>query len=290
VLSNADAAPGNALLALLIAASVASMASACEEPVDLEELGRVLDVATTAWVVMDRDSFEVATQERREALACLDELVVPELAIRLHLHEALAWSLQRRSDLSQGAFEAILELQPSWQLPTEMAPERHRLRSDFARAQETARPSERRPLAPPGDGALLVDGLPARDVPVARPFVIQMLDRRGTVQRTHYFTPGSEASDGQDWFGYEGPGSDLAVAGPEQQRSAWLLAGGAGVALLAGGVYALAASQGQQIERGEGACEDLPAARRQVNQLVGASIGLGAVGAGLAVAGVVVRF
>ncbi len=281
------------MLAPLIAATFMASASACEEPVDLAELGRVLDVATTAWVVMDRSSFEAATEERREALPCLVELVVPETAIRLHLHEALAWSLQRRSDLSQGAFEAILELQPSWQLPVEVAPEHHRLRGDFARALEAERPSERRPLAPPGDGALLVDGLPARDVPVGRPFVIQMLDRRGDVQRTHYFTPGSEVSadaGGDDWWLYQGQGAGATPLDSQRQRGMKFVYGGVGLGVLAGAVYTVAALQGRALTRDAQPCEELPAARRQVNQLVAASAGLGAVGAGLIVTGVVLVF
>jgi len=281
------------LLPLLIAAMTAT---ACDQPVSAAELGRVLDVASTAWVVMDRGSFEAATAERRASLPCLVEEVSPELAIHVHLHEALAWSLERRSDLSQGAFRAILALQPSWVLPVEMAPERHRLRSDFEAAQVADDAGERRPFAPPGDGALMVDGLPSRDVPSHRPFVVQMLDRRGDVVRTHYFTPGSAAPEQQDglaWWLYQGeqdgPGG-LDGPSPEVVTGRFLLGGAVGAGVLAGGVYAVAASRARALERGDGGCEDLRAARDQVNQLVVASAGLGAVGLGLGVTGLVVAF
>jgi len=271
-------------------------ASACDQPVSATELNRVLDVASTAWVVMDRSSFEAATAERREAVPCLNEEVSPELAIHLHLHEALAWSLERRSDLSQGAFRAILALQPSWALPVAMAPERHRLRADFELAQGAQDSGERRPFAPPGDGALMVDGLPSRDVPGDRPFVVQMLDRRGDVVRTHYFTPGSVAPEQQDglaWWLYQGelagPGG-LDGPSPKVVTGRYLLGGAAGMGLLAGGVYTVAALRARALDRGELVCEDLPAARGQVNQLVAASAGLGAVGLGLGVTGLVVAF
>lgn len=284
------------MLALPLLAVLSASAATCDEPVGTAELRRILDVASTAWVVMDRSSFEAATAERREALPCLEEMVDPQLAIQLHLHEALAWSIQRRSDLSQGAFRAILALQPSWVLPAEMAPERHRLRADFEEASQGSEQTERRPFAPPGDGALMVDGLPSRDVPSDCPFVVQMLDRRGEVVRTHYFTPGSEPpqqNDGLAWWLYEGEQAGLGEPAASDQRassSRLLLGGAVGVGLLAGGVYTVAAVRAGALERGEPGCDDLPAAQRQVNQLVGASAGLGAIGVGLGVAGLVIAF
>lgn len=276
------------MLPLLLAIATAA---ACDEPVTEYQLRRVIDLAGTAWVVMDRASFEQATTERREALPCLSEQVVPELAIQLHLHEALAWSLERRSDLSEGAFRAILALQPEWQLPLEVAPEHHRLRADFATAQAWAGEDARRPFAPPGDGALLVDGLPARDVPADRPFVVQMLDRSGAVERTHYFTPDSEGEEGLSWWSYEGDQAGLTGASaPRRAQSGALLGGAAGAGLLAGGLYVVAATRSQALEAGELECDSLPAARTRINQLVGASAGLGAVGVGLGIAGLVVAF
>jgi len=285
------------VLATLIFAALSSTAAAsgCEDVVSGEEVERILEVASTAWVVMDRASFEAATSERRAVLPCLEDMVSPDLAIQLHMHEALARSLERRSDLSQGAFRAILALQPGWELPAAMAPEGHRLRSDFRQAREQAPDGERRPFAPPGDGALMVDGQPARDVPVDRPFVVQMLDRRGDVVRTHYFTPGSEQpgeQDGLAWWVYEGepPAAELGVDPARARTGRLLLGGGAGLGLLAGGVYAVAAVRAGAVERGELPCEDLPAVRSQVNQLVGASAGLGALGLGLGVTGLVLAF
>ncbi len=284
------------MLATLLLAVLSVSAATCDEPVSASEIRRVLDVAGTAWMVMDRTSFEAATAERREAVPCLADMVDPELAIQLHLHEALAWSIQRRSDLSQGAFRAILALQPGWELPLEMAPERHRLRADFEQVRAGGELGERRPFAPPGDGALMVDGLPSRDVPTDRPFVVQMLDRRGDVVRTHYFTPGSEApqqDDGLAWWLYDGEqgGAGGLGAAPEHAAAGRLLLGGAaGAGLLAGGIYVLAASRANALDQGQVACEDLPGARSQVNQLVGASAGLGAVGLGLGVTGLVIAF
>lgn len=286
--------PGVSVLPTLLLVAVASAAtSTCEEPVSTSQLHRVVEVARTAWVVMDRGSFEAATAERRDALPCLAEPVEPELAIELHLHEALAWSLERRSDLSQGAFRAILALQPSWELPLELAPERHRLREDFEEARTGTQAPTRRPFAPPGDGSLLVDGVPAEDVPVDRPFVVQMLDREGAVVRTHYFTPGSEAADGLAWFGYDGEPQGLAPvdpAGVGSRRAPLLFGGSLGMGLVAGGLYAAGAVRAQAMERGELPCEDLPEAQGQVNGLVGAAAGVGVVGIGLGVAGLVVAF
>jgi hypothetical protein len=276
------------MLPLLLAIATAA---ACDAPVSEDQLSRVIDLAGTAWVVMDRASFEQATQERREILPCLSEPVVPELAIQLHLHEALAWSLDRRSDLSRAAFRAILALQPEWELPLDMAPEHHRLRVDFAEAQQAVGEEARRPFAPPGDGTLLVDGLPARDVPADRPFVVQMLDRAGVVERTHYFTPGSDGEEGLSWWTYDGAQGGLSPAPiPGRASGRALLGGAAGAGVLAGGLYAIAATRARALEQGELECDSLPAARTQINQLVGASAGLGALGVGLGIAGVIVAF
>jgi hypothetical protein len=282
------------MLAAILLTVAAAAGAPCEEPVTVEELRHSLDLAATAWVVMDRGSFEASTAERRAALPCLSGPVDPELAIQLHLHEALAWSLERRSDLSQAAFRSILALQPSWELPGTMAPGRHRLRIDFELVRGRPVPDDSRPLAPPGDGSLLVDGLPAEEVPRARPFVVQMLDREDRVQRTHYFTPGSELPDpasDEGWWDYQGGSQPLAGGGGlEPNRAPYLLGGAVGVALLAGGLYTLASVRAAELERGGTDCGDLESGRQRVNQLVGASAGLGVVGVGLGISGLVVAF
>ncbi len=275
------------LSSLLLIAAV-SASSPCDEAVSAAQLRRSLDLARTAWVVMDRSSFELATTERREALACLDEAVVPELALELHLHEALARSLERRSDLAQGAFRAILALQPEWRLPLELAPEQHRLRQDFDEARAGTWLEERRAFSIPDGGSLLVDGVPAVDVPVDRPFVVQMLDGDEGVLRTHYFTPGSEASLTL------GPGSLDGGAVNDgrglERRGPLLLGGAMGAGLAAGGLYAAAALRAQAMEQGEVPCEQLSSTQGGVNGMVGASAGLAALGLGLGVAGVMVVF
>ena len=279
------------LTALLLTAA----AMGCEEPVDVGQLGRIVDMAETAWVVMDRASFEQATLQRRELLACLDEPLGPDLAIRLHLHEALAWSLERRTDLSQAAFRAILTLHPDWELPLDVAPEQHRLRQEFAQLRRQELGDPRQPFFNPGgEGALMVDGVEADSVPSDRPFVVQVLDDTGAVAHSHYFTPGSDAGVGPSWLvsGYAPAESRVLGDGlVERQRTgAVLMGGGVGLGLLAGGLYALASSRAADLENGELGCGELEPRRTQVNQLVASSVGVGALGLGLGVAGVGVRF
>ncbi len=290
--SFAPSAWGSPLIASLL---IVAAALGCDEPISVEELARVVNVAETAWVVMDRTSFEQATSQRREMLRCAGESIDVDLAIQLHLQEALAWSLERRSDLSQAAFRAILALRPGWELPMDIAPERHRLRDDFEQVRLSESSDARRPFESPGRGnTLFVDGSEASEVPVDRPFVAQIIDARDVVVHTHYFTPGSESVDGLSWIVSGGASDNQRVLGAgrgDPQRSGIVLMGsGAGVGLLAGGLYLLAASRVNAMESGELDCDDLGARRRQVNELVAASAGVGVLGVGLGVAGVVVHF
>jgi hypothetical protein len=121
--------------------------------------------------------------------------------------------------------------------------------------------------------------------------VVQLLDRSGTVERTHYFTPGSEGDENLSWWTYDGDQAGLGSGqAPSLVHGRLLLGGAAGAGVLAGGLYAIAASRARALEAGELECDSLPAARTGINQLVGASAGLGAVGVGLGIAGLVVAF
>ncbi len=274
---------------LLVAAS-----TACEGPVSVEELARVVDVGETAWVVMDRVSFERSTAERRELLPCVDETIDTDLVILLHLHEALAWSLERRSDLGKAAFRSILASEPDWELPLDIAPAHHRLRGDFEAVQREAPEDPRRALAlPSGGGSLLVDGVEIEAVPVERPFLAQVLDEQSEVVSTHYFTPGSDAAQGPSWLS-PAPGTQRRVLGEGlvgRERTGLVMMGsGIGLGLLAGGLYGLAAYRAASLEKGDLGCEELAPRAGQINQLVVASAALGSVGVGVGVAGVVIRF
>lgn len=278
-------------LALLVPTA---LAATCERGVPLDELHQALRLARTAWVVMDRESFEQAVAERDRLLACISEPIEPALAQQLHMHEALAWSLERRDDLCRGAFRAILSQDPTWTLPLELAPEHHRLREAFEAVQAQPYTELRRDFEVPAGSALLVDGVRARDVPADRPFLVQVLDGSGTVLRTHYFVPGSDPAEGlAGWLGgapdVQG-GAVLEPEGSSRRGSQVLLGSAAGAALLAGGIYAVAAVRAAGLEDGDVACDQLPQARTQVNSLVVASAGLGALGTGLVVAGLVLRF
>jgi len=264
----------------------------CEEPVPAAEIQRVLQVGRTAWVVMDRASFEAATLERRSLLPCLQEPISTGLAIEIHTQEALAWSLERRADLSQAAFLAILSSDPEWSLPLDLAPSNHRLHREFEIASELAAEGSTAPSNAVEDSQLLVDGATSQGVPSDRPFVAQLLDEQGQVVRSHYFTPGGE-SDKASWWLVPASGEGAGGLGPElpsrvRSPGVPLLVSAAGTGLLAGGLYAVAATWSGQLERGEVPCGEQEQVGAQVNQLVVASAALGAAGLGTGIAGIVV--
>jgi len=151
----------------------------------------------------------------------------------------------------------------------------------------------------PGIG-LWVDGRPVTALPGDRPFLLQVTGPDGAVRSTGYAPAGSA------WEALVGPAASApatpvgpaplapspapAPAVPDRRAGLVLLGSAGGLGLLAGGLYAVAALRVGEIERGEIACDRMPEVRTQVNSLVVAAAGSGAVALGLGVAGVAVRF
>jgi hypothetical protein len=268
-------------------------AGECTGPVTTAQLATLLAEGRAAWVSMDRAAFDNAAESRRRALPCVTEPIEPSLALEYHLAEALGWSLERRIDLERLELRAVLAIDGGWDLPPDLAPEHHRLREDCA--AERAAPDE--PAGPvvqvPAGVSLRVDGQDTGSVPAARSFIAQVVGPGGRVIQTAWIGAGTDPGLAVEaLLAAAGPAPEPlpAATSPAPRGGIALLAGGAGLGVLAGGLYAVAAVRAGAMERGEVPCEELTSEGHRVDGLVIATGGVGLAAAGLVTAGFTVRF
>ena len=196
--------------------------AACAEPVAPAVLVARTEVAFEAWAAGDTATLHPLAERVREELACLDALITPSGAVRLHRLLGLDALLRGREDVAAGHLAAAARLDPDWPL-TARDPV-----LDRAWALAQLRDPPLLLPASSGEGQLFVDGLAAMQVPSGRPTIVQLRAPDGAL-RTHWAglvrlepTPGPPPAwtDGDGRVGTRivqapGPGP-----GPERRRGA----------------------------------------------------------------------
>jgi len=226
-----------------------------------------------AFKAMNREEL-VRAGERVEAVAnCLGEPLQPEDAAGLHAAHALTTFLAGSDTETVISLYSALQADPAFDFPTGFVPAGHPLLQQL-RAARSLSPGPGHPLSPPAVGVFLVDGRPAVETPLDRPFLLQWVD-------------GSRARESA-WIGAGAPlppWVDQLPVPIETPRSSLVFGVGAGVAAIASGVLlGIAAERQGELKDPAAASGDLAGLREQANGLTLASgasavfaVGLGAV-------------
>ncbi len=268
-------------LALIISLSLPTAAwGACEQPLTRASMLLEIEQATQAFRQLDRDGFTSGRDGLIAALPCLSEPLQPADAASLHGLMAMSAFLAKDDGASVANLHAAVRSQPDYDLPRDLFPDGHPLRLHLHVARSLT-PGLQRALPVPAQGLITVDGSSATHAPGDRPSVLQWTAQEIEVLDTAYLEVGAPMPD---W----GP-VPVVATGTTDRRPWGLLAGAAGSAAAAAGLYSLAASRHSLFLDHGTPYGDLPALQQQANAFTVASAGAGAVALGLGTA-VVLRW
>jgi hypothetical protein len=161
---------------------------------DVASLQAAIDDAERAFADLDRATFEASSQEAGFTLACLDEPLTPVQCAGYHRLKALRAFLAGDHGGATLSFQAVVAVQPGYQLPPAMAPSGHPLHTDFHAAMQYPAGTNFS-LAEPAEGWITVDGRRIGEAPAGRPFLFQRFDRSGVVLATAWIPVGSPVPD-----------------------------------------------------------------------------------------------
>jgi len=134
------------------------------------DLSAEIDAGVTAYKSWAWDRFGLARSAVAEMLPCLDGPLSPATARQVHLFTALQAGVDKDEARAAAAFRALLDDQPAFALPEDLAAPGSLLRRAFD-AAKTEKPGEVQPLAGRG---WVVDGAPkAHEMPLYRPTLVQ---------------------------------------------------------------------------------------------------------------------
>ncbi len=282
--------------ALLLLAPLAH--AECPEPASASALQSAVGGAHSAFATMDIDSFEKLSTQARELLPCLGEPLAPPDAASYHRMEALAAYIQKDQEATLSSFRASLAVQPSYALPSSVAPEGNPIDGLYDQARE-AGDGEVVELSVPGSAVFVVDGNRSSSQPQERPSIVQISSSEGQLLWTGLVPPGGEVPTWES-LGLDPtvpPVTDLsnAVALPGKGPSVPLLAGAGASAAAAAGLYMLSFSLRSKYDDPDNpdvtSVAELDALQRKTNASVLGAAGAGVVAVGLGtVAFISVRF
>lgn len=152
-------------------------------PVGVSGLDQELLKAEGAFVDLDIEGFLATSDRIRAELPCMNEVVPPTVAARLHRVEGLRRFGERDVD-DVRAFAAARAADPQATLPPEMAPPGSQLLADFGAMDTSA--GDVVPLAEPIEAVLWLDGQVATTRNVGRPTLAQLVGVDGGVRWTSY--------------------------------------------------------------------------------------------------------
>jgi len=196
-----------------------------------------------AYVDLDPDAFAVARDAGREALECIEELLDASLAGAHHRMEGLSGLVSRDDRRTLNSFRASVAVEPSWEMPEDIAPPGHPLSMAYEAARMAA-PSSRVSVSVPRCTVLYVDGVQTTARPRDRPAILQIVsDDPGTAEVlwTSYIAPPAEPPSWSSVPAIVGMACDEPVALEEPNRSYRALLVSSGVTALASGVLATGA-------------------------------------------------
>ncbi|MCA9494460.1 MAG: hypothetical protein KC621_31250 [Myxococcales bacterium] len=157
---------------------------ACLQPTAVSELREALDLALGAWSQFDLPGLQDAGGAARDIVGCLGEIVGPE-------DVAAYWRVQGLVGFSKGdiartelALAVARRVQPTYNLPVDLVPERHPLYKMWVGAA-SAPPPQMGELAAPRIGWLQVDGRRSTTAPEDHPYVFQWVTDQGVTSTQH---------------------------------------------------------------------------------------------------------
>ncbi len=160
------------------------------------QLVEAADEGLAAFAQMDAASVVTHYQHVQAGIPCLDVVVAPEQAARMHLLEGLAGFLEKRDDAAT-AFASAKAADPRVSLPEGMVPDGHVVQQSFADADPASAPTGI-VVAPPG-ATVWIDGTRAQTDPPTRaqgrPALIQLTNSAGDVRWSGYLLTGDRNPD-----------------------------------------------------------------------------------------------
>jgi hypothetical protein len=261
-----------------------TFAQECPAPAPLAHVESRLAAAERAWGELDTDGFTVAMDEAALALPCVRELVAAPVAARFHRLQGLGLFAAREDARAAAAFASARAADPDYEFPTSLVPAEHAIRDLYARLPLDATGKE--PVPPAKHGALRFDGVEGNARPVGRPTLVQVLDAKDRVEATAWLSPTDPMPAYDAGPMPRAPGGAHGLAPGQVALFGGAAAGAAG----AGVLYALSlrSEAVYQADHENWALADIEAQRAETNGLVsGAGVSL-AIGAGAALAAVVI--
>lgn len=268
-------------LILLGLGESAAYASCPSTPEDVEAHARA---AISAFAEARDATFASQREEMRQDLGCLNAVPTPTQAALAHQVEGLHWFFVKDKEHSIGAFQAMIESDPTLTIDPSVAPVGGPV--DFWRTQAALMPpASRAPQAVPVGYTLYVDGKPSTSLPIARQSVSVLADNSGHVV----------------WSGLlpaEAGLPEIALPPRTKQLAKPVLLGAGGVALASGALWAFTLVDRARVQEigvsiGENATEaelgmsweEAEALHRRTNALgyaaqasTGVAVGLGVLG------------
>ncbi len=276
---------GIVVLSLLLMGTSMRVQATCDQPVSTAELAAFVEQAEQS-VGRDARLFGQAVGKLEDSLPCVDGLIGPELAARIHRAQGLRSFVAGAGEHSIMAFAAARRIEPGFRFPESVFPSAHPVPQLYERAAEVAWQVE--PLvAPQGSTLLWLDGVVRSERPVVAPVVAQY-QRDGDLVLSAYVWP-------EDDLPAPPPAPQVAlrperrelehsILVPKQRRAHLPLVVGAGLTALAGaGSYALAYTTARDYRDNPHSDAELEQLRGRANSLVYVSVGLASVAVGTGV-------
>jgi len=256
-----------ACIALAVAFCSAASASDCPDgvaPTATDDVVATVQIIEEALARADSARFASAQHDLAEQVACLEELLPRSTVAAVHRMRGLLAFTERDPEEARTAFAAARALAPDYALPADLLPAGHPIRAAYDEASPTSAATEAVP--PPLTGNAWIDGRIAAERPVGRSALLQLVGDDGRVRHTAYLAVDAPLPPYAIRAG--GPGDRGDEGGPSRPRTAWLVGGGA-AALVAGGLYATAATR--RAAWTDAPVEDKARMRQQTNTLAAIS-------------------
>ncbi|MCK6524345.1 hypothetical protein L6R49_23310, partial [Myxococcota bacterium] len=173
------------LTALLLSACLAPVAeAACPMRPD--------HAAAAAKEVMAQFTAQAPNQRRTElTVSCLSAVPTPAQSAAIYVANGIIQAQLGEEQAALLWLQAMVEADPTAQLSPTLAPPDHALFALYARALE--QPPSTRGAAPiPRNHTLWVDGVEAQGVPLERPALVVLTDKKGEVVWSELVAPGAD--------------------------------------------------------------------------------------------------
>jgi hypothetical protein len=265
---------------LLLDAPIGRAHAACAQPTVAHDLLAQIEIAEQS-AGRDAERFSGAAGALEVQLPCLERVLNPELAARLHRIEGLRSFVGGDRQRALGAFAAAQRLTPGLGFPWSVFPAAHPVPQLWDQATAVVREME--PVALPSTALLWVDGVIVRERPTTMPAVVQLQAPDGAVFATAYVWPGDPLPVPPVIAELRRDRADLGntITVPRASHAHIPLVVGAGLtALAAAGSYAWAYGTSRDYRDNPHTNAELDRLRTRANTLVYVSVGLGAVAAG----------